>query len=90
MIRKWDVPLGVPTTLPAEAQTLHVGVQDDQLKVWTNDNSGLALLGIPNTVKWFATGQTPPPDSRYIGTVHDRGFVWHLFRLPYVRPAEES
>lgn len=90
MIRKWDVPLGETVTLPPEAEPIHVAVQDDQFRVWTKDNKGLAMLGLGQTVQWFGTGGTPPPGSGYVGTVHDGRFVWHLFRLPWASENGDS
>lgn len=92
MIRKWLAPIvGDGTTvLPPEAEPIHVAIQQGQLMVWTNDNAGLALLGMPTRVRWFGTGMTPPADSEYVGTVHDEGLVWHLFRLPWTADNEED
>jgi hypothetical protein len=57
----------------------HIGVQDGMLTLWS-----LVSDGAPGLRRRFyiaGTGQLLPSNIHYLGTVHHRVFVWHVFEL---------
>lgn len=57
----------------------HVAMQSGSVVPWS-------LVDIESDTtqrmfKLFGTGQTMEPVGNYLGTVHERAFVWHIFEL---------
>lgn len=67
---------------PNEPQILDVHIQNDDLFVWAIVDT----IGNPTKVEFRIVGTGWPIDDgelwRFVGTVHDGPFVWHIFRLP--------
>jgi len=77
----WKWTLTQPRTeacLPAGAQPLAVQMQDGWPTVWALVDIEAPAANYMLTL--YATGEElPDGPGRYVGTVQDRGFVWHLF-----------
>lgn len=66
--------------LPADAEPLCVHMQGDLRCIWFRVNPDL-----PTVRRRFVTVGTGWPDAygKYIGTLHDGGYVWHVFEVPF-------
>lgn len=70
-----DDSVTIKAPWPSPAQ--HVAMQGTNIMLWA-----LAGDGLPErdrTFLVFGTGHVIQGDLNYIGTVHDRSFVWHIF-----------
>lgn len=66
--------------LPADAQIIHVGMQNGKLCYW-EEHSGNGLAMVLMQYRVVGTGHAIPLTADYIGTAFDGGFVWHLYEL---------
>lgn len=63
--------------LPYNAEVIHFAIQEEVFRVWvrvdtqnkTHQSRRLRIIG---------TGHEFDANAKYLGTVHDRGHVWHL------------
>ena len=60
---------------PSDAQ--HVAMQGTTIMLWAL--AGDTLPERDRTFIVFGTGHVIQGDLGYVGTVHDRSFVWHIF-----------
>ncbi len=68
---------GQKIEMPDSAKILKVAYQDNDLKMWV-----LVDVNIPKReyyVEIFGTGWDVETDGKYIDTVFDGEFVWHIF-----------
>lgn len=85
VIFKYEVLIGkTDINLPEHHKVLHVGVQNDKIQVWILHTT--TIEATPKRVRGFhvvGTGWAIPDEDlenwSYKGTVHIRGFVWHIF-----------
>lgn len=80
----WKYPLEVTdrqeVPMPAEAQFLHVGLQNGQVCVWALVDPSKEMETVP--IHIVGTGNPMPPDNDWayhLGTVQQGPFVWHIF-----------
>lgn len=83
----WKFPLVLKTfqkiAMPSQAQVLTVQMQSDALCLWAIVNPEAPIEQRDFIIA--GTGDPQPfdeADLRYIGSVQQRAFVWHVFELP--------
>lgn len=81
VIWKFEVPLvdGFSIRMPEKAELLHFAMQEDVPTLWALvdpeapiENRRFALFGTGQEYSYFDL-------VRYVGTIQEREFVWHLF-----------
>ena len=83
-IWKFDVaPTGEPQTIkaPGLGKAVLFSVQDGKTRVWMKVKPGNAE--VERRIQIVGTGENIPSNWRYVGSLQDRGFVWHLFQEGY-------
>ena len=66
--------------MPGLSHVLCFQKQDGEICIWAEVNDELPK--VTRTFKIVMTGEElPDEDLRYIGTVQDGAFVWHLFEI---------
>lgn len=65
--------------MPEGAEVRHVGMQDGLVTLWAEVDA--AAWSTPRTFVIGGTGHQIPEGARYVGTVHDGPFVWHIFEV---------
>lgn len=64
--------------LPFGAEVVHVGMSQGSIALWAFVVVENAL--VPNSFLIVPTGADVPEDAKYLGTVHQNVFVWHIFQ----------
>lgn len=69
----------IQVQMPRDAKILYFAQQDGQLTIW-------AEVDPEATMEWRAlqivgTGHSVPHEGKYIGSLQDGVFVWHLYDL---------
>jgi|WetSurMetagenome_2_1015567.scaffolds.fasta_scaffold144668_5 hypothetical protein len=72
-----ELALSPIVTMPKGAEVLSVGVQHDIIVLWAKVDPMAAN-------RWYqfyvvGTGYDAPDNAKYIGTVQQGPFVWHIF-----------
>jgi hypothetical protein len=65
------------------AKVLSVGEQDDVVVVWVDEDVDIVQERGHLDLMLVFTGQAPPLDGRFVGTVTtpSNGLVWHLWEI---------
>lgn len=63
---------------PRNAEILSVGMQDGEIIVWMTVNPQEPFLY--HRVYVVGTGREVPSHCKFVGTVFDGPFVWHIFK----------
>jgi hypothetical protein len=73
-------PDRVTVTMSAIPGTAHLGMQEGVITLWAASERNQ----VPKPVNFLVvgTGYVVHEGCGYIGTVMDRGFVWHVFEVP--------
>lgn len=58
-------------------ELMHLAMQDGDVHVWAAVDP--AAPKVPAQFRLVATGSTVDPSWCHLGTVLDRGYVWHVF-----------
>ena len=68
-------------SLPYGATILHVAIQADMLYLWAEVDTERAMED--HMFRVYGTGEkhSPLEHHKYLGTVHDGAFAWHLYEL---------
>jgi len=66
--------------LPIGAQVVHFGTQRCEKYIWVmfNEPKETPTAFELRTFRIVGTGQTFSDNSRYVGTIHEPPFIWHL------------
>jgi hypothetical protein len=83
LVWKYAVALqqgAVRVEMPVEARVLEVASQGEDFHIWALVDADLPRE--TRAFQWAGTGHPTPEAGEYVGTVHERGFVWHLFEVP--------
>lgn len=68
-------------SLPEGAEILDIQYQDDKLMLWALVDTPVTKQ-VKRTFQIFGTGQAILPANRkYLKTVQDGAFVWHVFEV---------
>jgi hypothetical protein len=82
-IHKYPLRVQAPQTIHMRkgAEILCVQVQDEELFLWALVDSTIGMVSF--RVDVIGTGGTANYSRKaYVGTVQERGFVWHVFAWP--------
>ncbi len=77
-IYKDPIYVGYPQYIRA-SKFLHVGVQEGHYYVRSEHEEGSSELW---EVLIVGTGMVIPNNSTHVGTIQDRGYVWHVYARP--------
>lgn len=78
IVYKYPLTIGVTEVqVPYSCKVLDVQMQGDTPMMWAQVNPD----GVARSLKIHCcgTGQEAPKNTYHIGTVQNRGFVWHFF-----------
>ncbi len=77
--RVYKFPLGRgPVQMPKGARILHVAQQAGESCAWAIVDDTAPM--VPRRLVTYGTGWTMPAEpGKYLGTVHDGPYVWHIF-----------
>ena len=70
----------VTVTMSVLPKIAHLAMQGGWVTLWCVNDSDMPPVSVNFLV--VGTGMLIPRDAAYIGTVMDRGFVWHVFEVP--------
>lgn len=80
-IFKYELPLDdlVTLELPLGSEVLSVGEQNGKVYLWAKFNSATQFMEKRKFKIVGTGGEFDDHRLQYIGTVHERIFVWHIF-----------
>jgi hypothetical protein len=83
VIHKYPISLsadGQYILMPADAQVLHVGMQNGVICLWAKHEANTYPVA-PRAVRTVGTGHQFlfADELSYVGTIQDPPFVWHIF-----------
>lgn len=67
----------ITITAPQFCASQHLAMQGAVITLWTLEGDQVPMR--LRTFHVFGTGHVIRGDLSYVGTVHDRSFVWHVF-----------
>lgn len=67
--------------LSTDAKFIHFDLQNRDMCVWV-ETPVIVKEYKTRTLAVFGTGFDVPDEAVHIGTLQDRGYVWHLYELP--------
>ena len=80
---KYHVREAVGVEIPASAEVIHVGAQEDRVHVWALVPVGDEDLTLTKHLFYVGTGQTVELDerARFVGGCMIGRFVWHVLEV---------
>jgi len=82
VIHKYQMGLVTTHEMPKKAECICVQMQNDNICAWFLQDVDDKEI-VPRKFTIYGTGHDIPIHDKYMGTVQNDGFVWHVFEVTY-------